>query len=346
MNKNWVYPISIRNYGSSDNIYSKLLRKFIYEIYQEMINILINDKKMLEENAVDFVDNIFLLNTGKITKFIENLYSKGLSKNECANAVFTEYYSITKINLKNIVPEEVSDINEKVESNMNTILKNSTSKLFWLFMNKVKNINLTFKLDTYVIKNKENSLNNKDYHFYMKTQTTNVSNIIYEFKYSKILSFFLSFLKNDKEEVAFFIAIKDKILKYGYTLNNINYELGCYTAFNSSDIAKLENYVIKTNEEIDFKKLSINFKRDLNYLYFLKITLNGIYFLNYSDVVHCYNTIINNKITLIIETDENDIITIKYIQNIISEEKDLNKVNYNIIYDKVEYTDYFFITVE
>jgi hypothetical protein len=345
MNKNWVYPLSIRNYGSKDNTYSKLLRKFIYNIYQELINIMINEKNMLEDKAVDFVDNLFSLNKNKITKFIENLYSKGLSKKQCANKVLDKYYDITKINLDNTVIEEISDVNEKIDYDFKLSLKNSTSKLFWLFMNKVKNIGLEFKLDTYVITDKENSLNNKDFSFYMKTQKTNVNNIIYEFKYSKILSFFLSFLENDKEDIAFFIGIKNNIIMYGYVLNDINYELGQYSRYTNYDIEKLENYTIKTNNVIDFNILSTKFKRDLEYLWFLKIHLKGFYLINYNDVVNCYTTIINNKITLIIETDENGILSIQYIQDII-EKSNLNKVSYNIFKERIEYTDYYYITIK
>ena len=92
-----------------------------------------------------------------------------------------------------------------------------------------------------------------------------------------------------------------------YTFGGFNYK--------SSDILKLSPYIVASNGDIDFKKLSLKFKSTMEYMWYYRNVLK-VYLENY-DNINTYMSVINNKLALVVETtDHNDVLYKKYIEGI------------------------------
>ena len=155
----------------------------------------------------------------------------------------------------------------------------------------------------------------------------------YEFTYSKLLSSILKVITSNEHEgdgIKFFIAIdKNRQLKFGYVLNNKRYTFGGFN-YKSTDIFKLSPYIKAPNGDVDFKALSIKFKSTMQYMWYYRSVLK-VYLENYDDI-NIYMSIINNKLTLVVESSGNDdVLNKKYIEHILQ----------NNIGDKLKKEDFY-----
>lgn len=347
--------INLRNYGSNDDPRNLLSDQFSYEVYQLLIHILMTDKKIPEDKAVDIVDELFRNN--KVPATIKNNFSNEMTKEECAKNILEKYYKITKINNFStyLNQEEVTGVNENTQTQTETTTKkekefdssisnkNTSPIIFWIFVNKIYNLKLQFLLDTVHFKNKENSLNNNFFNIYMKTDKIKVDDIEYDFKHSRILAYFLKFLDLE-EEIEFFIGIKLNKIYYGFVKDEKNYQLGLME-YSNTDIYKLDNYIKKTNTDIDLKILANKFRSNLNEIYHVLQSIN-YYLENYDEVKYVYITIIDNKFYIVVETEDSDILSVQYLTDKIkSNTYYRNRLKFNIEKSSKENKDFYLISI-
>jgi hypothetical protein len=319
-------PMKIRSYGQKQDTFSMLIKKFKNGVKDLLINIMQNDKKMSEDNANEFIYKMFTLDprrTHDLDEFVLKCYTDGNNKKECANKLIDKYYKITKINFfkEPLNHEEITEVNEKI--NIDNSYNMTSIKLFWIFIEKIKNMDTKFNLDTIHIKNSSNSFSNEDFILLMKTK--DIENILIEseFKHSNILSKFVKFFTDKSNKTKFYIGIgKDNQLHYGYIVHNEMYQIG-KCKYENTDIAKLDEMIIKVDNNINFKLLSLRFKSTINILNLIHETLKR-YLSNYYDI-YMYIDIIENKLSIIVDNEDKDILTKNYL---------INVINNNISYPK------------
>lgn len=177
----------------------------------------------------------------------------------------------------------------------------------------------------------------------MESDEVDNQDVIYEFKYSKVLSSFLQFIK-DQVKISFFININNNnMLQFGYIKGDKKYELGYYK-YTNSDISKLDSVIEKTNSAIDFKELAKGFRWCIEMAYFVKLNLAA--YLNKYEGVEYYVNIVRNKFTIIIECDDSDILNISYIKRILKNGFTDHQYNrLDIEYEKIDKKDFYYITI-
>jgi hypothetical protein len=343
-NFNLSLPFKLKNYGNrDDDTYSLMLKNFIKDVKTIILTKLMKDKHMSEDHANDFIDDMF--KSRKMLNDIENLYTKGSSKKDCADAIMIKYYGIVKVNTdkNDLAGCEESDINENL--NTTNSLSNTSTSLFWFYISKINELKLKFKLDVHNIKDIKNSLNNDEFLIFMQSDNTYNKYVINTFKHSKLLSFISKNIPdNNEEEVSFYVAInKDNNLEYGYIINEDKYQIG-FTSYSNYDIAKLSNY-IESENKIDFNILSKKFKSITHIIYQLKHKLYE-YLHKYKDI-YLYINVINDNLVLVIENKNMDVFNKKYLINIIENNIKFKYYhNLDIETQNINNTDHYYISIK
>ena len=310
-------------YTGKDSNYLLLVSRYFDSVQDDMIDILQSEKKMSEKEAKEFMRKLFTLENKRMLQMkneVADCYAKGFSTKDCAKQMLDKYYSLTKVN-KYKAPmeqEEVTEVTEKVTTSFYHF-KNVASSLFWNFINRVNKLDIKFIFDTSYINKLDNSLNNKEFVFYMETPVVTDKAVEYEFTYSKLLSSILKVINSNKYEgegIKFFIAIdKNRQLRFGYILNDKRYTFGGFD-YKSADIFKLAPYVKIPNGDIDLKALSIKFKSTIQNMWYYRSVFK-VYLDKYDDI-NIYMSVINNKLALVVESLGNDdVINKKYIEHIL-----------------------------
>lgn len=304
-----------------DSSYILLLNNYFEYVKDNILIILKEEKNMSENDAHEFLDKFFSLHSKRlkdVQKEVEQCYLGGMTYKECAKSLLDKYYKIVKINKykEPIEQEEVTEVIEKATTSYYHWKKVSSS-LFWNFIHKVNKLDLKFNLDTSYINKLDNSLNNKHFILYMETPSVNNKDVEYEFMYSKLLSSVLKVINNkySSNEIKFYLGIdKNNILKFGYIFNDTMYTIGGFN-YKTNDMRKLSTYIISTNKDINWNEFSKKFKTKLSNINFFKKIFNS-YLQNYEDI-NIYVSVIDSNISLVIETEDDDIINKYYINNII-----------------------------
>jgi len=293
---------NITNKG--DN-YSILLKNFIEKVRIEMIDILINKKNISEDNATIFVDKIF---NNNIDKEIDKYYNDGISKEDCANNLLNKYYDKIKINFfkgKNNIEEINESLNSKIPSS-----------LFYNFINRINNLNIKFILNTRYIKGLSNSLNDKNYNLFLETSKIDKRLVEHEFKFSKILNSVVSSINlYNTDEISFYLGIdKDSNINIGYILDNKRINIGNFK-YKTTDFNKISYIIEPTDKEIDINKVFDKILSRLKTIQYYKNIFTE--HLQLYEDVSIYTSIIDNKISIVIESLDSDIINYNYLNNIV-----------------------------
>lgn len=290
---------------------------YMSDVKSNAIHIIKNFKKIPKFKSKEFIENLFSetnKNRQEIRDEIMNSFNNNQSAKNCARIIINNFYD----GIKYTEQESESDT-DVVEVNENNKLyyhyNNVSNSLFWNFMSRISNIGIKFNFDTTIISDGENSLNKKDYIFFIKTDDISRRDIEHYFIHSKLLSSILNVIKDDTF-VNFFIGITpENKLKFGYYHDGDRYTIG-QIEYKSNDIKRLSSYIKCSDSSLSFEKLSNRFKTNISIINFYKKILID-YLKTYVDL-KIYLDIINDKISLIIETDDNGILNKKYINNIIN----------------------------
>jgi len=313
-----------------DSNFLLLLTKYFDSVQNKIVDRLIDKKGMTHKQADKYMDAMFSLDHKRMLNMkdeVKDAYSNGLSVTDCAKQIIDKYYNITKVNKfkSPMEQEEETEVLEKVTTSFYHF-KHVSSSLFWNFIQRVNKLGIKFIFDTSYINKLDNSLNHKEFALYMETPPVKDKDVEYEFVYSKLLSSILKVIKSNKYEgdgIKFFIAIdKNRQLRFGYVLNNKRYTFGGFD-YKSTDILKLAPYIVASNGDIDFKALSVKFKSTMDYMWYYRSVL--IVYLNHyndriddKDSINIYMSVINNKLSLVVETDgHDDVLNKKYIEHIL-----------------------------
>lgn len=295
---------------------SSLIVKHYYKGVSDIIfNVLETEKGFNESDAVDFIDKFFSASNKQyknIKKLVEDYITNDKSEQDCADELLKQYYKISSINLDNNKSnrEEVIGINE----NSASVSIRTSPKMFEILITKITNLGLKFIFNTHHIKNESNTLNVKDYMIFMETKSTDSTDIIYQFKYNNFFSNIVDIFNSTKSEISFYIGItNDSILHYGFITDSKKYEIG-HIKYTNNNIYNLSK-IIYSNSDIDFKKLSNKFKSSTNELYYAMGVIKE-HTMNYEDV-YTYIDVIDNTFMIIIENEEQDILSEKYIIHIL-----------------------------
>ena len=306
-----------------DSNFLLLLTKYFDSVQNKIVDILISKKGMTQKEAEKFMDAMFSLQHKRMLKMkeeVKDAYSNGMSIEECAQQIIDNYYKITKVNKypSPMNQEEVTEVSEKVTTSFYHF-KNVAPSLFWNFISRINKLDIKFIFDTSYINKLDNSLNHKDFVFYVETPEVKDKDVEYEFMYSKLLSSILKVITSNKHEgdgIKFFIGIdKNRQMRFGYVLNGKRYTFGGFD-YKSTDIYKLSPYLKASNGDIDFQILSKKFKSTMQYMWYYRSVLK-VYLENYNDI-NIYMSVINNKLALVVESEGNeDVLNKKYIEHIL-----------------------------
>jgi hypothetical protein len=323
---------TVNKYQSQDqgesNTYALLIKKYSSDVQGLIVNILRKEKKMSEQNANTFCDNMFSLGDKRqkdIANEVRTCYDEGKTKKQCAQQLVNKYYKITKVNKyqNNIQYQtnrevsgegETTEVSEKVKYEQ---FKRVSISLFWNFIERINDLELKFNLDTSIVRGLNNSLNTQGYVLYMTTKKINNREVEYEFKHSKILSNILSYImgKESENETSFYLGFDGRgQLHFGFIINDKKYKIG-YTNVSSYDFQKLTPY-ISADKSIDLIKLSRKFVSNIESLDSIRTILN-LYLDKYEDDIVIYNAIINNNFGIIIESLDDEVVSQQYIEEII-----------------------------
>jgi len=306
-----------------DSNYLLLLTKYFDSVQNKMKDLLQSTKGMNHKQADTFMGKMVNLDNKRMKDLkgeVADAYAKGISIKDCAQQTIDKYYNITKVNQYKapMQQEEPTEVSEKVTTSFYHF-KHVSSSLFWNFISRIKKLNIDFVFDTSYINKLDNSLNNKEFVLYVETPEVKDKDVEYEFTHSKLLSNILKVIDSNKHEgegIKFFIAIdKNKQMRFGYIINGKRYTFGGFN-YQSSDIFKLDPYIKASNGDIDFKSLSIKFKSSMEYMGYYRNVLK-VYLENYSDI-NIYMSVINNKLSLVVESSGNDdVLNKRYIEHIL-----------------------------
>lgn len=257
------------------------------------------------QNTNKFQTNRELSGEGEITEVTENKYNKYIYHNLASFSQFIDNELITNDKFK---------IDEKI--NYKDYKKVSKSLLF-NFLNKINKLGLKFKLNTTYVKNVTNSLNDKTYVLFLETDNINNREIKEIFKYGNILSNILNYLKDvDYDSVSkFYIGIdSNSNIHFGMIFNNMKYKIG-YTKYTSYDFKKIIS-LIQSDKQIDLEKLS---NKIVSILYSINNAKKvfDLHLDKYDEDIDLYIGIVDNKFNIIIETIDDDILTLKYIEDMV-----------------------------
>ena len=293
---------------------------------EEVLNKIINSsKEKIEEIIYDDCIDYFDGDQDKVFHFIRNIVGvRDVNKRikELYPYEDEEEY-IVAYALEVLTKEELikmfkvmfyGEVNEKVKYEQ---FKQVAPSLFWNFIDRMKDLNLQFKLDTSYIKGLPNSLNTKGYVLYMETPKVNNTEVEYEFKHSRILSNILGYItdKESDKETSFYIGIDQTAqLHFGFFISGKRYKIG-YTVITSYDFQKLIPNIL-ANKDIDLSKLSKKFVSNIESLSAIHTKLT-LYLDKYEDDIVIYNAIINNNFGIIIESINDEVVSQQYIEEII-----------------------------
>lgn len=312
----------------SDNTYGLLIKNYSGGVQDIITKILVQNKKMSENDANTFCENMFSLGDKRqadIKQEVQTCYDEGKTKRQCAHQLVDKYYKITKVNKYQNQQSyqtnrdqggegETTEVTEKVKYEQ---FKQVAPSLFWNFVERLRELDLKFKLDTTQVKGINNSLNTPGYVVYLETSKINNREVEFEFKHSKILSNILSYItdKESENEMSFYMGFdKTAQLHFGFFINDKRYKIG-YTLANSYDFQKLISY-ITADKDLDLMKLSRKFVSNIQSLSAIKEILT-LYLDKYEDDIVIYNSIINNNFGIIIESLNDEVISQQYIEEII-----------------------------
>ena len=292
---------------------------YMEDVKKNIIHIIKNIKKIPKFKAKEFINTLFSVNnenSKEINTDITNNFNSKQSAKNCARVIVNNYYDGMKYTEKESDSDaDIVEVNEKNYFHYNNV----SNSLFWNFIKRVSSFNKKFIFDTTSIDDNENTLNNKNYIFYIETDEINKNDIEYGFIHSRILSSILNVIK-DGDMVKFFIGIdKDIKLNFGYIYGDDIYVIG-KVSYTTNDIKKLSPYIECSDTSLSFDILSSKFKSTITIInFYKKVFIN--YLSNYVDL-KIQSSVYDNKISLTIETDDDDILNEKYLYNII---KDNNK---------------------
>lgn len=326
--------------GKDDN-YLLLLTKYFDNTQNKIKTILSTEKKMGRDEVDSFMEKLFSLDNKRmkdLKKEVAANYSEGLTTKDCANKILNKYYKITKINNYKTpyIHDEITEVSEKISYYH---YKNVSSSLFWNFVQRVSILDAEFIFDISYINKMNNSLNSKNYLMNMETDILNTKIVSDEFSTSKILSKIDNVINKDKynndNEIKFFITITNKnIMSFGYIFNDNKYTFGSFK-YKSNYINKLAPFIKTTNGDINFNILSKKLKTMLQIINYYERIFNS-HLDNYNTImnnnsINIYKTVTNNKLSLIIEsTDNEDVLNKYYIESIIKNNQKFKNININI----------------
>ena len=326
-----THALSRYNLEGKDDPFRLLVKKYLSDVEDVLIDILQSSKNMSEKDANDFADNLFSLDDKRqkdIAIEVEDCYKNGKTKKECAQQIIHKYYRITKNNKyinkaeyqtnRDLSGEgEITEVDERIHyKEFHRVAKS----MFWNFIYRINDLNLKFILNTTFVKNVPNSLNNNTgYVLYMETSKINNREVEYEFKHSKTLSNILTYImgKDSPNEITFYIGMDNSSeLHFGFIINNKRHKIG-YVDYNSYDFKKLVPYIETTDKEIDLIKLSRKFISNVESIGNITKMMK-LYFYKYEEEIEIYSTIINNYFSIVVETTNDDIINKSYIEEMVS----------------------------
>lgn len=302
-----------------DDKNAPLLAKYMSNVKDEITEQLKIDKNMTEEDAREMCDNMFssrIYKSKEIRDSIKNNYIKEMSMEDCAADIIKNYFKYANFNRQDT--EKHEDITEISESKILYHYKTVSNSLFWNFIRILNDLDIRFDFDLSMINGKDNSLNHNTFLFYIDTQKIDKRLVIPDLSNSKIFSKTVEYITLEEDEnIKFYIGISDiNKLRFGYIINGNRYTIGDID-YTSSDMKKLADYIDGKNDDILFKSLGVKFKSSLYIMQTLKFQLNR-YLGNYMDT-KVYLTVIENKLMVVVETEDEDIISYKYIYNILKE---------------------------
>lgn len=309
--------------GGGDDVYALLSKKYFDSVVEEMIIQLKSVKNLSYDEAKEFIEHMLSLKNQRYEELrndFDNSYLKGKTIKDCAEFMIKKYYNLTKINTyDNIVGhEEITGVTEGVNS-VFYHYKNVSISLFWNFINRINNLDGKFKFDISIINDNDNSLNNRYFLFYVESNDINKKDVENEFFNSKLLSNIITFLESESENIKFYIGVDfNNKLRFGYIIDDKRYTIGD-VEYTSIDIKKLTNYITIVNQDINFYELARKFKTAIYVLDHYKKVFK-LYLKSYIDL-EVYTSVIDNKLVLIIDTDDSDIINKTYIYSIINDNK-------------------------
>jgi len=321
--RNMPVQISFRDYklSTKDDSYSILIQNFKEKIRLQILDILISQKNISEDKANVFIDKLLspdYNNRVNINKEIEKCYNDGLSKEDCAQSLIDKYYDKTKINFfsgKNNHEEITESV--QVQGEYNKI----SSSLFYNFINKLKNLDIKFILNNRYIKGVDNSLNSDGYNLFMETKQIDSKIVEHEFKLSRILSSVVTSINlytNSNIKISFYIGIDKKSnINIGYVIDDKRIKIGNFK-YSTTDIKKITHMIETTDKEMDVNMISNKFLSTLFLIqYYKDVFIDHLQ--SYDEDINIYTSIIDNKFAIIIESLDTDIISYKYLSNMIND---------------------------
>lgn len=257
------------------------------------------------------------------------------------DAVDYEQYDILDILLKNgFIPNNdaifyansmgedvIADKLRKYKNQAKSIKENKfyhyedvPSSLFWNFIRISNDLKTKFNFNTSLIDGYKNSLNNDEYIFYLETEQVEKEDLIFEFENSVVLNKFLKYLTDEEDQfVKLFLGInKINKLRFGYLIGDKRYVIGNID-YKSIDMKRLEKNIKYISGDISISEISRRFKSTLTILNNLKDIIQT-YTHHYPDV-KIYINVDNNKFSLNIQTDDEDILNSVYLNDILKSNK-------------------------
>ena len=300
--------------SKKDDIHSHLFSNFKEKVRVSIIDTLMQTNRLPEDKSTIFVDKLLSPNFKKnieIDRDIDKYHTQGGSEQECARFLLDKYYDITKINF---FPTEYNHEQITESTQFNTV----SPSLFWNFVNRLKRLELGFIFNTRYTKNTNNSLNSGNYNLYMETNPVDSLLVKQEFKHSKLLSSVVSsidLLSDGLTHIKFYMGIDyDSNINFGYIINNEKIRIGKFK-YKTNDMHNLIDMIQTTDYDIDLNRL---FKRFLSTLfliqYYKKIFSDNLQ--SYDDI-NIYTDVIDNKLTVVIELMDSDILNRDHLDNMV-----------------------------
>ena len=293
---------------------------YFYRVLDEIHYIFLSDKNMSSEEAYQAIDKMISIDAGRIKQMrniVNTYYVEKKSEKDCATELIDKFYKISVVNSEHIndTIEEEPEVLEKRFYH----LKQVSPTLFWNFFFKLNKNNIKFKIDFSYVVNSQNSINDDNYNFIVKTDDIEAYKIKNIFSRNKIMQKIIDVINDDNQKVKFYIAVnKDNKIDFGYLYNGDEYSIGI-TNFKNYDIIK-----IVKNCDTKYKNLALfpfmnNFKSIVKILNYYKNILIS-YLKNYNDI-DIYMDIINDNLAIVIESDSYDIINYQYLHNLLNDNK-------------------------
>jgi len=303
-----------------DDKTAPLMSKYMSDVKDEITYQLQTDKKLSEEDAREMSDSMFSARIDKskeIRNEIKDAFAKDMTKEDISKEIIKKYYKIANYN-KHEEPDGHIEVTEISENKLYYHYETVSKSLFWNFIRILDELEVKFNFDLSMINDKENSLNHNIFYFYVDSDSIDKKAAIYEFSNSKIFSQTVEFIeREDDDEIKFYVGISEiNKLRFGYIIGGNTYTIGGID-YQSDDMKKLSKYINGKNDDILFQTLGVKFKSTLYILQTIKKELLR-YLGNYMDT-KVYLTVVDNKLIVDVDTEDDDIVNYNYIYHILKE---------------------------